>query len=332
MREGLYVTVGPKGIIKKHLSTNLGEMPLKETTIAEELIQFSEKTIPFNLEKDPQWIWDKIQQIETDPMIYMDFQEVFKTYLIMMTSHDPVHAALTRTKIEDEVPPPSRDVSLLKENTLRTISCMTAVNTAQILTNHVLNNLCLGKPIRAKSRHLYLYQSYVTTVFTLEDTLETQYLFRSEDTYYYFLLQHFIASKPNVARCEYCGRIFIPKTRKKTKYCDRIIRDGKTCKQIAPYLNRKERAAADRVISEFNRINDMLLHRLEREEYDKKASPIDLTREDYYKWLDTATDARNRYLAGDLSEEEAVCIIHVPTIQELHNSHSVDCISVDFGV
>ena len=38
MREGLYVTLAPNGIIKKHLSTNLGEMPLKETTIAEELI------------------------------------------------------------------------------------------------------------------------------------------------------------------------------------------------------------------------------------------------------------------------------------------------------
>ena len=148
----------------------------------------------------------------------MDFQEVFKTYLIAMTEHDPLHAALCRTKLEDEVPPPSRDPIVLKENTMTSISCLTAANTAQILTNHVLNNLCLGKNIRAKTRHPYLYQSQVTTVFTLEEELETQYLFRSEDTYYYFLLQHFLASKPNVARCEFCGRVFLPKTRKKTKY------------------------------------------------------------------------------------------------------------------
>ena len=62
------------------------------------------------------------------------------------------------------------------------ISCLTAVNTAQILTNHMLNNFCLGKPVRAKTWHLYLYQSQVTTVFTLEEELETQFLFRSEDT------------------------------------------------------------------------------------------------------------------------------------------------------
>ena len=56
-------------------------------------------------------------------------------------------------------------------------------------------------------------------------------------------------------------------------YCDRVIRDGKTCKQIAPDLNRKERAAADKVVSEFNRVKDMLVHRLERAQYDKKSSP-----------------------------------------------------------
>ena len=163
------------------------------------------------------------------------------------------------------------------------------------------------------------------SLFTLEDTLETQYLFRSEDTYYYFLLQQFLASKPNVARCEYCGRVFIPKTRKKTKYCDRIVRDGKTCKQIAPHLNRKERASADRVIAEFNRVNDMLLHRVERAEYDKRESPIDLTREEYYAWLDKAVCARDSYLAGKLPEEEAFAIIHMPTIQELRANDTPVC-------
>lgn len=321
MREGLYVMLGPKGTIKKHLSTILGEVPMDDISIGDELIQFSEKVIPFDIEKDPQALWNKVQQIETYPMLYMDFQEIFQDYFIMMMEHDPIHAALSRTQMEDEAPPPARDVTLLKENVLTSLSCLTAVNTAQIITNHVLNNLCLGKPIRAKSRHIYLYQSYVTTVFTLEEELQTQYLFRSEDTYYYFLLQHFIASNPNVARCEFCGRVFIPKTRKKTKYCDRIVRNGKTCKLVASQLSHRERAAAVRVIAEYNRIKDMLLHRLDRITLDKKPSPIDLTRKEFYQWLDTATDARDRYLAGELSEEEALQIIHVPTIHELRENN-----------
>ena len=69
----------------------------------------------------------------------------------------------------------------------------------------------------------------------------------------------------------------------------------------------------------------MLLHRVERAEYDKRESPIDLTREEYYAWLDKAVCARDRYLAGQLPEEEAVQIIHMPTIQELRESNTPDC-------
>ena len=76
----------------------------------------------------------------------------------------------------------------------------------------------------------------------------------------------------------------------------------------------------------------MLLHRLERAEYDKKSSPIDLTRKEYYKWLDTATDARDRYLKGELSEEEARRIIYMPTIQEIRENQTANCAPTDSGV
>ena len=69
----------------------------------------------------------------------------------------------------------------------------------------------------------------------------------------------------------------------------------------------------------------MLLHRVERAEYDKRESPIDLTREEYYTWLDKAVCARDCYLAGQLHEEEAIQIIHMPTIQELRASDTPDC-------
>ena len=325
MQTGLYVTLAPDGTIKRHLSTITEEMLLPDTTVAEELIQFSEKCFLLNLDKDPRGMWEIVQRVDEKPELYAELWEVVAVYCQFIQESDPIHAVLTRTKMEDEVPPPFREGAQRKENAITLLSCLSAARVAQLLTIHVLNNLCLGKTIRAKTRHVNLYQCCVTTVFTLEDTLETQYLFRSEDTYYYFLLQHFLASRPNVARCEYCGRVFIPKTRKKTKYCDRIVRDGKTCKQIAPHLNRKERASADRAIAEFNRVNDMLLHRVERAEYDKKESPIDLTREEYYAWLDKAVCARDSYLAGKLPEEEAIQIIHMPTIQELRESNTPDC-------
>ena len=58
--------------------------------------------------------------------------------------------------------------------------------------------------------------------------------------------------------------------------------------------------------------------------YDKKASVIDLTDEAYIQWLTAATDARNRYLAGELTEEEAMAIIYVPRKDELTGDNSVD--------
>lgn len=165
-----------------------------------------------------------------------------------------------------------------------------------------------------------LRQSTVIVTFTFGNALTTEYQFRSEAQYFIFLLQHFPLSTPNIAVCQYCGRYFMLRTRKETKYCDRVIHNGKTCKQIAPYLNHKERAAADAVVSEYNRIKDMLLHRLNRADYNKKSSPIDLTREEYYSWPEAATDARDRYLAGDISEESALRVSHVPTIQEIRGS------------
>ena len=56
----------------------------------------------------------------------------------------------------------------------------------------------------------------------------------------------------------------------------------------------------------------MLYHRKDRSDMDKKTSVIDLTDEAYIQWLTAATDARNRYLAGELTEEEAMAIIYVP--------------------
>ena len=104
-------------------------------------------------------------------------------------------------------------------------------------------------------------------------------------------LQPLLLSNPTVSVCRYCGRFFIPKTKKKTLYCDRIIRNGKTCKQIAPYLTHKERVTANKVSLEYERVKDLLLHRLDRAGYRKKRSPIDLTYMEYCQWLDAAKDA-----------------------------------------
>ena len=74
--------------------------------------------------------------------------------------------------------------------------------------------------------------------------------------------------------------------------CDRIVRDGKTCKQVAPRLKKRERDAAHLVTSEYERIKDMLFHRRDRMGGNKIASAIDLTDDELVQWQETATAAQ----------------------------------------
>ena len=106
-------------------------------------------------------------------------------------------------------------------------------------------------------------------------------------------------------------------------YCDRIIKDGKTCKQLAPRLKRRELAAADYVVREFERCKKMLYVRLQRTGPDKTPSIIDITPSEYWAWLNEATEALNNYLSDRISQEEALAIIHVPKKLEMLGYNSV---------
>ena len=148
------------------------------------------------------------------------------------------------------------------------------------------------------------------------------YIFRSEAQYYYFLLQHLLESKIRILKCQFCGRYFVPRTKHKTLYCDHVIRDGKTCKEIAPYLKRKERIAANKVLSFFEQAKGTMYQRFYRADDDKGQSVVDMTYDQYNDWLDAATKVRDRYLAGELTAEEAMAMICVPTKNELLEKNS----------
>ena len=56
----------------------------------------------------------------------------------------------------------------------------------------------------------------------------------------------------------------------------------------------------------------------------KKSSVIDLTDDELVQWLETATAAKKRYLAGELTEKEALEIIHIPRKRELATDNSAE--------
>ena len=314
--EGLYISLSPDGKVKRHLSTRSGEAPLPDTTITDELIQLSEQN-HVHLYQAIKELWAYAGVIGERPFAEIDFICALNDYLNSLSEENLIRHTLLLTQLEDQKHSHAHN---LCDAAMQIADHLSQSMAADLTVFRVLDALSNGRSIHPEDEYFTLSTSTAVVTFSLGETLTAEYQFRSEEQYYIFLLQHFMLSDPNVAVCQYCGRFFIPKTRKKTRYCNRIIRDGKTCKQIAPYLKHRERVAADKVASEFRRAKDLLLHRLDRTRDDKKASSIDLTDKEFYQWLDAATEARDRFLAGEIPEEEALQIIHVLTIREIHKN------------
>lgn len=130
--------------------------------------------------------------------------------------------------------------------------------------NEILSDIRQGIPLDIRKEHNYLQMLELTQVFEFGDGWTPRYRFRSLTEYYYFLLVHFIQQSPNIALCECCGRYFIPKTKKKTLYCDRVLMNGKTCKELVPSLKHKLNAKRQKVIEEFDRAKRRMYKRYER--------------------------------------------------------------------
>ncbi len=318
--EGLYIKPLPDGTIKRRLVTILGEVRLADTTIAEQLIGLIDtNNVPmYQAIKD---IWAYTSFVDRSPRDLWEFEWVLSKYLHWLRNRNLIRYSLFMTTYEDlEEKPDYRT----PEGAMKLANLLTDSMAPDYVVDRTLYALSKQTAIDLDDKHHFLKESCSITHHLLEDTVEEEYQFRNEEQYYIFLLQQYILTTPNLISCQFCGRYFIPKTRKLTKYCDRITRNSKTCKRIAPGLKKRERDAVHKVTSEFMRIKDMLFHRKDRVGDDKKASVIDLTDGEYVQWLVAATDARDRYLEGELTEEEAMAIIYVPTKDELLEQISSD--------
>ena len=78
-------------------------------------------------------------------------------------------------------------------------------------------------------------------------------------------------------------------------------------------LKHRQKVAQISVVEEFDRAKRRMYKRYERAEFlNKEPSEKDLSYEEYYQWLDRAVRARDDYLSGRLSTEEALKIIRTP--------------------
>lgn len=313
---GLYASVTPDGTLKRDLAAIFGKVSLANTTVEDEIITFSELDFGPYAEVVDLIITSAALiphggRIEDADMNM--FQFILDTAIDLVNTLEqeaPLYGTLTRATIEDCIPEDDGTGLYVYTTSAQIISILTSVMSLQFEVNDILSDLRQGIPIDFECKYDYLRMQELTQVFEAGDGLTSRYYFRSISDYYYFLLVHFISSKPNVALCECCGRYFIPATKRKTLYCDRELKDGKSCKELAPSLKHKLDAKRKKVIEEFDRAKRRMYKRYERAgDLSKKPSSKDLNYSEYYEWLERATEARDRYLAGELSEEKALEII-----------------------
>lgn len=317
---GLYVTLLPRGKIKRDLTGPTGKVSLEETSIQDELILFSELSFgPYAR------VVDMIRTSaaflcvgngnyptprQVDPNVYGFILNTVADLVTTLTEENPLHGLLLRTAVEDLPADDGTDecrVQICQE----LVAALEELMLFQFVVNEALRDLADGEPL-AREKYEGLWELSVTEVLSIDDGLSSRYHFRSAVDYYHFLLLHFVAAKTRVAFCQCCGRYFVPKTKSRTIYCDRILKDGKTCKHWGPILKHKLEAR-DTVIGAFDRANRRMYKRYERTADGKqKPTEKDLSYEEYYAWHDKAAKAKDDYLNEKITVEEALKIIDEP--------------------
>ena len=150
---------------------------------------------------------------------------------------------------------------------------------------------------------------FCKTINMYENDTERNYLFFDYvKDYYEYLMFLFYNRKEVVCECELCNRYFIPKTKKKTLYCDRVFKDGKTCKQIGPTMKYKTLAGNDVVLKTFEKEKNKMYKRMDRN-YSFGETPKSISYDEYANWLGKAINAKNLYLNNEITEDEAMKII-----------------------
>ena len=120
------------------------------------------------------------------------------------------------------------------------------------------------------------------------------------------LALYFEQDRQWICRCDYCWGYFIPKTKKVTRYCDRVT-DGQSCKQRGANLARLDKTSEDEALLIYKKLRDRMYSRLLRWQDappSVRSNLIPMDYEQYDQWSENARLAREEYVRGMLTAEE----------------------------
>lgn len=315
---GLYLTFEENGKIKRTLVSKEKECELEPTTINDEIILFSEinykhyETVVNLLDEFSEHLI--LDKTEIDKKYLKTYIKTTENFISALEKEQPLDGVLTRTYFEDVLS--GKDIKeSLKEDPVFTTGainhCFSDILYFRLVFTELLYDMCDKKELNFKEKYVLISSAEFTQVITMDEDKSPEYYFRSPAYYYLFLLMHFVKNKTKVQICECCDRFFVPKSNRKTLYCDRIIKDGKTCKEWAPILKHKLEVQKDIVLKAFDTNKNKMYKRFERTRDSLNLSSKSLSFDEYSAWRDKATEARDKYVAKEISAEEALRIIEV---------------------
>jgi len=138
------------------------------------------------------------------------------------------------------------------------------------------------------------------------------YRFTELQNYVQFLFLNMMQSNSNFCKCNYCYNFFIPKTKKLTRFCDRIDPESrKTCKEIAPTIYRNEDIGSNKILKEYDlalRRNYKRMCRTE-ERLPGTSSDKDIDPQTYFDWRDRVLKAMKLWKGKEISDAEFLSIV-----------------------
>lgn len=138
------------------------------------------------------------------------------------------------------------------------------------------------------------------------------YRFSDLKNYIQFIFLNMIQYNPTFSKCNYCYNFFIPKTKKLTRFCDRIdSTSGKTCKEIAPTAFRNHDLGSTKIMQEYNRALQRNYKRMCRaeERLTDKQSEKDIEPQVYNEWRDRVLEAMRLWKNKKISDEEFLRVV-----------------------
>ena len=106
------------------------------------------------------------------------------------------------------------------------------------------------------------------------------YIINSVTEYINILFYAFVSNNPIVSVCNNCDKLFVPKTKKLTLYCDRATYEHTTCKQIGARNKHNDKIETDPVLKAYQ----LEKHRIEMYCLRSKQDKYDFF-DDYFDWL-----------------------------------------------